>query len=133
MKNKLLIFATLVVLLLSGCSNSSAKQHGSGISVEMSDSLNIKHMTIIKYVGGIEAERSNVINADSSSFKKGDVTWFDIPLSSTNSTVEIAISYSENADGTNSKTTPKLDISSANKWVNVKFSDNYELQLIELD
>lgn len=133
MKNKLLILAAFVVLLLSACSNSSAKQHGSGISVEMSDSLNIKHITIIKYVGGIEVDSSNVINADSSSFKKGDVTWFDTPVSSTNSTVEIAISYSENIDGTYSKTTPKLDISNANKWVNVNFNENYELELMEMD
>lgn len=133
MKNKLLIFGALLILLLSGCSSSTAKQHGSGISIKMTDSLNVKHITLTKYVGGIEVESSNVINADNSSFEKGDVTWFDMPVSSTNKTVEIAISYSENINGTYAKTTPKLDISNADTWVNVNFTDNYELQLIESD
>lgn len=133
MKRNLLIVTVLLVFLLAGCSAKSAKQHGAGISVEMGDSLNIKHMTIIKYVGGLEVASENVINADNSSFTKGQVTWFDLPFSSTNSDVEIAISYSENIDGTSSKTTPKLNISKANKWVNVKFTENYELQLMEMD
>lgn len=48
MKRLAIIFLSL--LILTGCSAKSAKQHGEGISVEMADSPNIKHMTLIKYV-----------------------------------------------------------------------------------
>lgn len=133
MKIKLFTFVALTFLLLYGCSAESAKQHGEGISVEIGDSLNIKHITLIKYTNGIEVFSENVINADGSTFKKGDVLWFDVSPSSTNSTVKLALSYSENSDGSGSKTTPKIDVSNANEWINVKFSDDYQLNLIEMN
>lgn len=132
MKVKFLIYFLSILLLLSGCSADSAKEHGKGISIEMSDSLNIKHMTLVKYVDGREVFSENVIHADTSAFEKGDITWFDVSSSSSNATVELAVSYSENLDGTNSKTTKKIDVSNAKEWINVTLTDNYELELLEM-
>ncbi len=132
MKIKLFTFIT-VTLLLFGCSADSAKELGKGISIEFSNSTNIKHLTLFMYVDGIEVFSEHMIHANQSAFEKGDIIWFDVSPASANSTVELALSYSENINGSNSKTTPKLDISNANKWVNVSFSSNYQLKLIEMD
>lgn len=129
MKRLVIIF--LAILILTGCSAKSAKQHGMGISVEMADSLNIKHLTLIKFVNGKEVISENVINADNSPFEKGEIIWFDISPGSTNSTAELALSYSENLDGTDAKLTKKIDISNASKWVNIKFNKGYYLKLLD--
>ena len=133
MKIKLFTIVALTFLILSGCSAKSAKQQGEGISIEMSESLNIGHITLMKYVDGIEVFSESVIYADNSSFKKGDIIWFDVSPSSPNSTVELAVTYSENVIGSSNKTTPKIEISPADEWVNLKFSSNYQLNLIEMD
>ena len=124
---KKLVAILLTVLIISGCSAKSAEQHGHGISVEMADSLNIKHMTLFMYVDG-----KNVINANNSPFEKGEIVWFDVSPTASNSTVELTLSYSRNLNGTNEQTTEKIDISNASDWVNLKFTKNYELQLIKM-
>ena len=129
---KKLVLILLAVLIISGCSAKSAQQHGHGISVEMADSLNIKHMSLFMYVDGKEVFSENVVNADNSSFEKGEIIWFDVSPSATNSTVELTLSYSRNSNGTNEQTTEKIDISNASNWVNVKFTKNYDLQLIKM-
>ncbi|KOS60197.1 hypothetical protein FJQ98_10995 [Lysinibacillus agricola] len=60
----------------------------------MSDSLNIKHITLITYVGGKEVFSENVINAVNSTFDKGDVIGFVVSPFETKSPVELALSYS---------------------------------------
>ena len=127
-----ILLLLLSVLLISGCSAKSAQQHGHGISVEMADSLHIKHMTLTMYVDGSEVFSENVINANNSSFEKGEIIWFDVSPSATNSTVELTLSYSRNLNGTNEQTTEKIDISNANDWVTIKFTKNYELQLLKM-
>ena len=122
----------LAVLLISGCSAKSAAQHGHGISVEMAESLNIKHMSLFMYVDGKEVFSEHVINANNSPFEKGEIVWFDVSPSATHSTVEVTLSYSRNLDGTNANTTEKIDISNANDWVDFKFTKNYDLQLIKM-
>ena len=129
---KKLAVLLLAVLIISGCSAKSAGQHGHGISVEMADSLNIKHMSLIMYVDGKEVFSENVINANSSPFEKGEIVWFDVSPSAPNSTVELTLSYSRNLNGTNEQTTEKIDISNANDWVNLKFTKNNDLQLIKM-
>ncbi|MFY3792500.1 hypothetical protein ACOQFO_12575 [Ureibacillus sp. MALMAid1270] len=132
-KLRMVVLVILSLFILAGCSAKSAEQHGSGISIEMDESLGIKHMTIITYVDGKEVFSENVINADNSAFGKGEVIWFDVSPFSPNTKVELAISYSQNINATQSKTTPKKDISKANKWVNVMFSGDYQLNLIDMD
>ena len=123
----------LSILILAGCSAKSAEQIGKGISVEVSDPIDVKHMTLIKYVDGKEAFSENVINADNSPFENGDIIWFDVSPSATDSTVELAISYSENLDGTDAQTTEKINVSNANEWINVKFIEDFHLKLIDLE
>lgn len=130
MKKLALIFFSM--LILTGCSAKSAQQHGHGISIEMTDSLNIKHMTLIKYVNGIEAESQNVINADNSSFEKGEIIWFDVSPSNPNSAVEFAISYSKNSNGTNERTTEKINVPNENDWMDIMFTEEYQLKLVDL-
>ncbi|QUW23562.1 membrane lipoprotein lipid attachment site-containing protein [Sporosarcina sp. Marseille-Q4063] len=129
---KRFILILLAILVMSGCSAKSAQQHGHGISVEMADSLHINHMTLNMFVNGNEVFSENVINADNSSFKKGEIIWFDVSPRATNSTVELTLSYSRNLNGTNAKTTEKIDISNANDWVTIKFTKNYDLHLIKM-
>ena len=95
---KKIVVILLAVLIISGCSAKSAEQHGHGISVEMADSLNIKHMTLNMYVDGREVFSENVINANNSPFEKGEIIWFDVSPSATNSTVELTLSYSRNSE-----------------------------------
>lgn len=128
---KRLAILVLLLSILTGCAAKSAKQHGAGISVEMTDSLNVKHLTLIKFVDGEEAFSENVINADNSPFEKGELVWFDVSPSATNSTVELALSYSTKLDGTDANLTEKIDISNANEWVNVTFNKGYYLSLLD--
>lgn len=132
-KMVLLSIVVLSLLIMAGCSAKSAQQNGNGISVEMGDSLNIKNIALITYVNGKEVFSGNVINADNSSFEKGEVIWFDVSPFGTNSTVELAVSYSENINAKQSKTTNKIDISNAKNWVNVKFSKDYKINVIEME
>ena len=129
MKKFILIF--LSMLILAGCSAKSAQQHGHGISIEMADSLNIKHMKLIKYVNGNEVESQNIINADNSSFAKGEIIWFDVSTYNSNSTVEFAVSYSNNSNGTNERTTEKINVSNENDWINVEFTEEFQLILVD--
>ncbi|MFJ8236060.1 hypothetical protein ACIQ34_09975 [Ureibacillus sp. NPDC094379] len=133
MKKRLLTIVMLSLLLMVGCSAKTAEQHGEGISIQMSDSLDIKHITLITYVNGKEIFNENVINADNSAFSKGEVIWFDVSPFEKNSTVELAISYSKNINATQSKITNKIEISNANKWVNVKFDEDYQIELIGME
>ena len=131
---KPIMILILTMILLAGCSASgkSAEQHGGGISIEMSHSLEIKHMTIITYVNGIEVFSEGVINADSSPFKEGDIIWFDVaPHANDNSTVKVALSYSKNTDGTDARKTNKMDISDASEWVNIVFTEDYQIEVID--
>lgn len=132
-KLSLIGIVVLSLFIIAGCSSKSAQQHGSGISVQMDDSLGIKHMTLIMYVNGKEVFSENVINADNSAFEKGEVIWFDDSTFKQDSTVKLEISYSENVNATQSKTTNKLDISNATKWVDVKFNEDYQIELIDMD
>ena len=127
-----LVAILLTVLIISGCSAKSAEQHGHGISVEMADSLNIKHMTLFMYVDGKEVFSEHVINANNSPFEKGEIILFDVSPSATNSIVELTLSYSRNLNGTNEQITEKIDISNASDWVNLKFTKSYDLQLIKM-
>ena len=136
MKIKLLIITAFTILLLVGCAQQpvkTAKQHGKGISIEMGDSLNIKQMSLSKYVNGQEVFSENVVYADSSAFEKGDVIWFDAPPTAKDATIKIALSYSENIDGTDSNTTQKIDVSEADKWIHVQLTKDHELEMIEMD
>lgn len=133
MKIRLLTIVVLFLLILAGCSAKSAEQHGSGISVEMNESLNIKHLTFMVYVNGKETYSTNVINADNSAFKKGEVIWFDVPSIETDTTIKFALSYSENLNATQSKVTNKIDISNASKWVNAELNEDYQLELLDME
>lgn len=132
MKLKMLSILLMSLLIIAGCSAKSAEQHGSGISVEIAESQNIKHLTIIKYENGKEVFSENVINADTSAFEKGDIVWFDVTPSSNNGTVKLLLEYSQNVDATDSKTTNKIDISNAKQWANVKLEDG-QLELIDYE
>lgn len=131
---KRLIILLLSIVLVAGCSTSakSAEQHGEGVSIEMSHSLDIKHMTLSVLVNGQEAFSEGVINADNSSFKKGEIIWFDAsPHANKDSTVEVALSYSKNSDGTDARKTNKIDISGVNDWVTLKFMKNYQIEVMD--
>ena len=91
MKLKTLSALLMSFLIIGGCSAKSAEQHGSGISIEIAESQNIKHLTIIKYENGKEDFSENVINADNSAFEKGDIVWFDLTPSSNNETVKLQL------------------------------------------
>ena len=133
MKRLTILFLSIVIL--AGCSTpaKSADQLGQGISIEMSNSLDIKHMTLIKYVDGKEVVSENVIHANNSPFKKGDITWFDIsPSGESNTKSELAIAYSENLDGTNAHQTKAIEISNANEWINVEFTKDFQLRVIDM-
>ncbi len=123
----------LASLLLVGCAGKekTAKDFGEGISVEMAASQKIKHLSLVKYVYGSEEFSGGVINADYSPFKDGQILWFDAALSEASST--IAISYSLNLDGTEEKTTEKIDISGASKWVNLKLNQDMELEIVDME
>ncbi|TKI53559.1 hypothetical protein FC756_23325 [Lysinibacillus mangiferihumi] len=129
-----LIVLCLVGFLLVGCAEKgkTAEQFDKGISVEMDNSQDIKLMRLIKFVNGEEVTDENVVNADNTPFKKGQIIWYDIPLDKANSTVEIQIAYSKNDDGTNEKTTEKIDVSEAKKWVNFKLNEEYHLKIIDM-
>ncbi len=134
MKIKFLSLILLSLFIIAGCSAKSAEQHGEGISVEMGASLNIKHLTLTAYVnGGKEVFSENVINADNSAFEKGEVIWFDVAPFENELTIKLQLSYSENLNAAQSKMTNKLDISNANKWVNVKFNEDYTIELIGME
>ncbi|MEO4052890.1 hypothetical protein [Solibacillus sp. CAU 1738] len=130
-----LLTVLLTTLLLVGCTEkaSTAEEHGKGISVEMAASQKIKHLSLVKYVDGIVVTSDNVINADNSPFKKGEIIWFDTSLGSDNSLVKIAISYSQNIDATEETTTEKIDISNATKWVNVRLNQDMEIEIVDLE
>lgn len=132
MKLKTLTVFLMSFLIIAGCSSKSAEQHGSGISVEIADSQNIKHLTLIKSVGGKEVFSENIINADNSAFEKGDIVWFDVTPSSQNGEAKLELNYSENVNATESKTTYKINISNAKQWVNVKFEDG-QLKLLDYE
>jgi len=122
------------LFILVGCSAKSAEQHGSGVSVEMSDSTDMKHITLNMYANGSEVFSENVINADQSTFNKGEIVWFDVTLdAAVNETLELTLEYSENIDGTASKMTNKIDVSEAGKWMNMKFSEDYQLILKDME
>jgi len=136
MKTKLLTLAVATSLLLAGCierTNQTAKEHGSGISIEMSDSYNIHQMSLKKYENGVEVFNENVVYANSDPFEKGDVIWFDVSPDAKDRTVTIDLTYSENLDGTDAQITQKLDISEADKFVHVELKDKMELEIIEMD
>ncbi|ALC89127.1 hypothetical protein AM500_04470 [Bacillus sp. FJAT-18017] len=130
---KVMIFF-LAALVLVGCSGKgkNAEQHGKGISVEMAASTNIKHLSLVQFVNGKEIASENVVNADGSAFQKGENTWFDIPIG-TGKPVELALVYSLNHDGTNAKTSQRVEISKASRWVNLKLNDDYQLELINAE
>lgn len=134
MKRLTVLFLSIVIL--AGCSTpaKSAEQHGQGISIEMSNNLGIKHMSLIKFVNGKQVVSENVIHADNSPFKKGEITWFDMsPSAESNTKIELAISYGENVDGTNAHKTETIDISNANEWVDVEFTKDFKLRVIDMN
>lgn len=132
---KIKIFVVLLSLfMVAGCAAKSAEQHDSGVSVEMSESLNMKHISLNMYADGSEVFSENVVNADHSTFKKREIVWFDITFNDmANSTLELNLEYSENIDGTEPGITDKLDVSGAEKWINVKFSEDYQLKLVDME
>lgn len=132
MKLKVILLVLLSLIVLTGCSAKSAQQHGSGISVEIDGTPNVKHMTLIKYVDGKEAFNENVINADNSAFANGDIIWFDVPSSATNSTVEIVVTFSENLDATNPHTTEKLNVSNSTEWIDAKLTQDHQIKLVDM-
>lgn len=127
---KILLFL-FCVMLLSACSAPSAEERDKGISVEMAASQNLKHLTLHLYVNGREIFSENVINANNSAFEKGETVWFDVSPDHPNSTIELALSYSKNLDATNTKTTEKIDVSKASKWVNTKLNADKQLELLD--
>ncbi len=129
-----LIVLCLVVFLLVGCAEKgkTAEQLDKGISVEMNNSQDVKLMRLIKFVNGEEVTDEYVVNAENTPFKKGQIIWYDIPLDKANSTVEIQLVYSKSDGGTNEKTTEKIDVSKATKWVNFKLNEEYHLEIIDM-
>lgn len=132
---KKLMTILLASLLLVGCAGKekTAKEYGGGISVEIAASQKIKHVGLVKYVGGIAGTSDNVINADNSPFKKGQILWFDTPLSEGDSIIKIEVTYSLNTNETEEKTTEKIDISKANKWVNLRLNQDMELEIVDME
>lgn len=133
MKNKLFIFLILGTLLLSVCSNNPIDENGNGISVEMGKSLNIKNVGFILYYDLKEEYGGNGINGDGSAFKKGDIVWTDISIPKDKNSFKLAITYSESTDNSNFKTTSKIDITGAKKWVKLKLTDEYKLEIIDME
>ena len=129
MKKCLLLLFSIIIL--SACSAQSAEELDKGISVEMAASQNIKHLTLHLYVNGKETFNENVINANNSAFEKGEIVWFDVSPDHPNATVELAVSYSKNLDATDAKTTEKIDVSNARKWVNTKLNADKQLELLD--
>lgn len=127
---KILLFL-FSVMLLSACSAPTAEELDKGISVEIAASQNLKHLTLHMYVNGRETFSENVINANNSAFEKGEIVWFDVSTNHPNSTVELALSYSKNLDATNAKTTERIDVSNASKWVNTKLNADKQLKLLD--
>lgn len=127
------VIVLLSILVLVGCSAKTAEQRGEGISMEMADSLHIKHISLIKYVNGQIQVINNVINADNSAFEKGEIIHFDVSPYEINQQGAWAISYSENIDGTNGQITNKLGLSDAQKWVHLQFTEEYELKIIDME
>ncbi len=130
MKSKFLFVLLIFSIFMTGCAAKSAEQHGNGISVEFDKSLGIKHVTIIQYVNDEEYFRENVINANKSPFEKGEVVWFDTAVDETN---EFQLAYSMNINGTDPQLTNKLNISKANNWVNAKFTEEFKLEIEDME
>lgn len=116
--------------LLFGCSSSyqSAKDLGNGVSVEIQTNVTIKHLRVEKYVNGTLTDSQNVINANNSAIKKGEIVHFDFPIYVNDEDVEFLLLYSKNIDGTNSYPTNKLKITSTDTWVNLLLNDQLQLE-----
>lgn len=129
---KKVIPLVLALLLLAGCTfkEKTAEKHGRGISVEMSG------MDTISYVGlKIYADRlifsDDFIYKEEGAFQPGEIVWFDAPVFPGDHLQEIEVIYSENRDGSDSATTNRIDITKAKEWVNTKFTDELQLELVE--
>ncbi|OCA87912.1 hypothetical protein A8F94_08760 [Bacillus sp. FJAT-27225] len=128
---KKVLVLLLAAIVLAGCAGKgkTAEQHGKGISVEMAGSPTIKHITVVQYVNGREIVGESVINADGSALSNGENVWFDVPLSKKDK-LEIALEYSEKNDGTNPRTTRRVDISEARAWVTLKLNEENQLEFV---
>ncbi|MBM7608775.1 hypothetical protein JOD29_002022 [Lysinibacillus composti] len=129
---KLFILFMVISFALVGCSDSekTAKQNGSGISVEIGDNDNIRYLNLTLYVDGLFWGSEEVISEENESFQNQGIFWFNTPTFQ-NIDVEIELIYSENMDGTNSQITNKIDITQAKKWVNIKLNDELQLEILE--
>ncbi len=129
---KKLITVFLAILLLFGCAEKTAEQHGKGISVEIGniDEQEIRYVGITIYLNELLFVDGFVYKEDYGLFQTGDVVWFETPIIN-NKRQEIEVHYSRNADGSYPKTTNKIDITEAKEWVNAKLNDELQLELSE--
>ena len=127
---KRFIVLIFCILILAGCPSAykSAKDVGKGVSVENQATKTIKHLRIEKYVDGNLIDSEDVINANNSAFKKGEIVIFDIPVQA-NEEVEYLVNYSENLDATNEVSTDKIKISPQESWTNLILNKDLQLEV----
>ena len=127
---KRLIILIFCILILAGCPNTykSAKDVGKGVSLEIQATKTIKHLRIEKYVNGNLIDSENVINANNSAFKKGEIVIFDIPVQ-VNEEVAYLVKYSENLDATNEISTTKIKINPQDPWTNLILNEDLQLKV----
>lgn len=133
MKRFIIVF--LSTLLLFGCGgDKTAEQQGTGISVEVGDIKDeqIRYVGITVYLNELLYMDDNIYKDDYSFFQDGDIVWFNIPIIS-DKRQEIEVHYSNNPDGSDTKTTNKIDITEANKWVNTKIDNDLRLEILAMD
>src|SRR5690606_32945981 len=115
-----------------GCSNNektkTAKQNGSGVSIEIGNNENISYLNFTVYVDGLYWSSEEVISEDNRPFTKGKVIWFDTPKFE-NANVEIELSYDDNISRENPHITNKINITEAKEWVNVLLNEDLELEI----
>lgn len=127
---KRLIVLIICILILTGCPSTfkSAKDVGQGVSVENQATKTIKHLRIEKYIDGHLTASENVINANNSAFKKGEIVIFDIPVQ-VNEEVAYLVKYSENLDATNDVSTNKIEINPQDAWTNLILNEHLQLEV----
>ena len=123
----------LALLLLFGCSEQTAEQHGEGISIEMGDVDNIHYLGINVYVDGLFFNKEFIFkDKEESSFQTGEIVWFEGPIIQ-DRLQEVEVIYSRNKDGSDSATTNKIDITDVKEWVNTKLNRELELELLKFE
>ncbi|QKS69763.1 hypothetical protein FLK61_23500 [Paenalkalicoccus suaedae] len=125
----------LTLLMLVGCGKQTAEQHGEGISIEIGDIEGMNYLELMTYVNGgpfggtIDFEKIN----NEEYYELGDIIWFNVQVIQSNNRQEIEVLYSDHRGGRNAIATNRVDISSANKWVNARLTSEFELDVLDFE